>query len=326
MRLKSRVIISVVILCLVFYSSIIYSANQNTNNGISESIILETKSGNIYGTLELPGTTGNWPIVILIAGSGPTNKDGNSEMLPGPNNSLKMIALELSNNGIASLRYDKRGIGESKLALKSEKDIRFENYIDDVILWIELLKKDPRFTKIVIAGHSEGSLIGMLAAGKAKINGYISIAGSGRAMDVLLQEQLAKQPDNIKSECKRIIDKLKTGELVPDIDPILMTLFRPSVQPYLISLFKYNPSVEISKLDMPVLIIQGKNDLQIKVTDANLLYKSKPDAKILVIDLMNHVLKKVTNYEENVASYSNPSFPLADGLINEIEIFVKGCL
>ena len=131
------------------------------------------------------------PVVLLLSGSGPTDRNGNSPMLPGKNNSLQMLAEGLASNGIASLRYDKRGVGESAKAMMAEADLRFETYVDDAVAWCEQLRKDKRFSAVIIAGHSEGSLIGMLAAKRCNAAGFISIAGAGRAAADILRTQLA---------------------------------------------------------------------------------------------------------------------------------------
>jgi pimeloyl-ACP methyl ester carboxylesterase len=311
-RPKSRIL--VIIFGLILQTSITLAANQTTFNP-TELLTLKTPTGELHGTLELPAGEGQWPVVLLIAGSGPTDRDGNSTLLPGPNSCYQMIAKELKGRGIASLRFDKRGVGESKAAMKSEAELRFEDYVNDAALWVELLKQDSRLTKIIIAGHSEGSLIGMLAALKTNCNGFISLAGSGRPFGELILEQIRGQhpPEKLLGEAQRIIAKLNSGETVPDVSPNLRFLFGPNIQPYWISQFKYNPSNEIAKLKMQVLIVQGKSDLQVTLTDANLLSKSKPDARLLIIDRMNHVLKKVANLDENAASYYKPDFPLADG-------------
>src|SRR5579859_7330981 len=101
-----------------------------------ELVQLKTPSGTIYGTLLVPSAPKRMPVVLLIAGSGPTDRNGNSAMLPAPNNSLKMLAEALAARNIASLRYDKRGIGESKAAMTAEKDLRFDTYVDDAVAWV----------------------------------------------------------------------------------------------------------------------------------------------------------------------------------------------
>ena len=206
-----------------------------------EIIVLETPTGNIEGTLLVPSKK-NAPLVLIIAGSGPTDRDGNSGSLK--NNSLKMLAQGLYDNNIASLRFDKRGVAGSLSAYKSE--LRFEDYINDVEQWTKVLKNDSRFSSVIILGHSEGSLIGMIAAQKGMVEKYISMAGPGVTMQATLRRQLADQPPYILSMSLPIIEELEKGKTVDSVPPLINALFRPSIQPYLISCFKYDPAIEIT--------------------------------------------------------------------------------
>lgn len=298
-------------------------AQGNTNTSESE-MILRTSTGNIIGTLTVPRQEKPMPVVIIIPGSGPTDRNGNSAM-GLRTDAYKMLAQGFAKNRIASLRFDKRGIGGSKTALASETSIRFDTYVDDVVDWISLLKADKRFSKIILLGHSEGSLIGMLAAEKTKIAAFISIAGAGKSADKILQEQLKdKLPPQLLSESDNIIDSLKAGKTVENVSPALNTLYRPSVQPYMISWMKYDPAKEISKLKIPVLIVQGTTDLQVSEDDARLLAVAKPNAKLVIIDNMNHVMKESDeNMQSNIATYTNPDLPLKAGLMEELVKFIQ---
>ncbi|MGZ5253213.1 MAG: alpha/beta hydrolase, partial [Flavitalea sp.] len=223
----------------------------------------------LYGSVTEPVKLKKFPVVLLIAGSGPTDRNGNNPMMK--NDALKQIAYALAEEGIAAVRYDKRGIGASRAAGKSEIDLRFENYIVDAEAWIDLLKKMNRFTSISVAGHSEGSLIGMVAAKKA--NKFVSIAGAGRSIDVVIKEQLINQPPQVKEHAYGILDTLKMGLNPTTVNPLVFSLFRPSIQPYMISWIKYDPAKEIDslrQLNIPVLIIQGTRDIQVSVNDAEL--------------------------------------------------------
>ena len=96
-----------------------------------DTITLDTPTGAIAGTLLIPSGNGPFALVVIIAGSGPTDRDGNSPLLPGANNSLKLLAEGLADRGVASLRYDKRGVAASAKAMVSEADLRFNTYADD---------------------------------------------------------------------------------------------------------------------------------------------------------------------------------------------------
>ena len=263
----------------------------------------------------LPGGVKTCPVVLIIAGSGPTDMDGNSAIGNLRNNSLKFLAEGLAANGIASLRFDKRGIGTSASAGKEESKLRFEDYVNDVTGWIDYLAKEKRFTTITVAGHSEGALIGMLACqNRPKVKGYISVAGAGRPAYEIIEAQVAS-----------INESLKNGKEVSDVPAYLQSLYRASVQPYLISWFKYNPRTVIASVKVPVLIVQGKNDIQVSVEDAEFLKKGCPAAELLLIDKMNHVLKDCESkaVQQQMLTYGNPSLPVNSTLIASVSTFVK---
>lgn len=301
-----------------------FSQTEPTSRFIESEIILKTPTGDLYGTLTIPVEKKSFPLVLIIAGSGPTDRNGNSA-IGLTCNAYQMIAHGLANEGIGSVRFDKRGIGASKNAMGSESELRFETYVQDAIAWIHLLETDKRFKELYILGHSEGSLIGILAAQQTKIEGYISVAGPGKSSDIILQDQLKdKLPIYLIAATNQIIDSLKAGKTVEKVDPNLMSMFRPSIQPYMISWFKYDPSNEIGKLKGDILIVQGTTDLQVKTEEAYLLSKGNPKAELLIIDNMNHVLKESSmDTKENMGTYNMPNMPLKAGFLEAIIEFIK---
>lgn len=285
------------------------------------NLVLKINKDQIYGTLTAPDLSKKFPVALIISGSGPTDRNGNNPMMK--NNSLKMLAEALAKNGIASLRFDKRGIGESKAAAGPESGLVFENYTEDVKSWINLLKQDKRFSKLIIIGHSEGSLIGMIAGAKA--DKFISVAGAGESADKLLKTQIsAKSNKQIEEMTFPIIDSLKNGNTVKKVDPMLNSLFRPGIQPYLMSWFKFDPQTEIKKLNVPVLIIQGNNDLQVSVKDAENLAAANKNSELVIVDKMNHIMKIVDGDQQaNFASYGNETLPISEELIDKIVSFIQ---
>lgn len=288
---------------------------------------LETPTGTLRGTLLLPDQPGPHPVALLIAGSGPTDRDGNSGMMPGGrNDSLALLAEGLSERGIASVRYDKRGIAASAPAgPATEAEMTLDMYVDDAEGWVRRLREDGRFASVIVIGHSEGSLIGMLAAERAGADGFVSIAGPGRRAPQVLREQLRPQlPHDLWSESERILEELENGRVANDVPPPLAALYRASVQPYLISWFRYDPAREVARLRIPTLIAQGTTDVQVGTADANALHAARPDATLVIVDGMNHVLKLVPpDPVTQVASYSDPSLPVAPELIVRIDEFIR---
>lgn len=290
-----------------------------------DTVEIEVTGGKLQGLVSMPKGDGPFPVMVIIAGSGPTDKDGNSLAMAGKNNSLKMIADYLAAHDIASVRYDKRGIGENIALGGKEEDLRFEDYIDDAAAWLEWAKRDARFSKAGVIGHSEGSFIGMIAAEKAKAGNFVSLAGPGRPFDEVLMEQLAGAlPEELLKEATAIIEELKAGKQVPTVSGELQAVFRPSVQPYLLSMLAYDPTEALKQLDAKVMIVNGERDMQVSVNDAQLLNEAKPGAQLLILEKMNHVLKDAPEDEEgNLATYTNPDLPLAEGLMEEIVMFLQ---
>ncbi|MFC4713416.1 alpha/beta hydrolase [Planococcus dechangensis] len=285
----------------------------------------EVEGGMMNAVVDLPEGDGPHPVAILIAGSGPTDKDGNSVGFPGKNNSLKMIGEQLAEQGIAVIRYDKRGIGDNMEIGIEEEDLRFEDFTKDAGAWIRFAKQDERFADVSVIGHSEGALIGLIASNEEGVDSYVSLTGVGRPSGELLREQLASLPAEQLEEAEQILEQLEAGRTVDSVSSELQPVFRPSVQPYLQSWMAHDPLVEVAKLDAPALFVGGTRDLQVPASDAELLYKAKtPDGELLVIDGMNHVLKPVADSEEeNRKAYGDPDLPLADGLIDGITAFLN---
>ena len=308
---------------IAFVLTISTSVGQKTEGNVrftDTTIILHSSSGDLFGTLTRP-TSGknNLPLVVFVSGSGPTDRDGNTPF--GKNNLLKQLADSLSLSGSSSFRFDKRGVGESKNAIQKEQDLLFDTYINDLVEWVSLLKKAFNYKKVTIAGHSEGSLIGMIAAKQA--DKFISLSGAGRSADLILKEQLAANGPKILEIATPIIDSLKNGLLVKDVNPMLNSIFRASVQPYIISWFKRNPQNEIAALNIPILIVQGTTDLQVSVDDANLLHKANLKSKLEIIPNVNHLFKNApTDRQENLKTYSNPDLAVSHELIDIIKTFI----
>ncbi len=294
------------------------------HRAIDQSLEVQTMTDSItlYGTMTLPQATKKVPLCIIIAGSGPTDRNCNNPF--GKSNAYKMIAEELMDNGIATIRYDKRMIGESVDVAIQEKDLRFDHMVDDASNWVKLFENDPRFSSITIMGHSEGSLIGILTAQRnSSVTKFVSLAGPAQAADVLLLEQIGKQLPFAVPNIKKIFEKLKQGEFIEEIDPTLMSILRPSVQAYMASWFQYTPTTEIAKLKIPSLIIQGTTDIQVETSEAELLHEASPNSELLIIPQSNHILKDAPEDRiENIKTYSDPSLPLSDGVVDAIINFV----
>lgn len=281
-------------------------------------------TGTIHGTLTMPeGASGKVPVVLIIPGSGSIDRNGNSEKMGINSNMYMMLAAALRKNGIASLRYDKRMVGESAGTFK-ESQLRFEDYVDDAVGFINELHDDGKFSKIIILGHSEGSLVGILSSRDQPVNGFISVEGAGRVGYDILTEQMKSQTDYVASHMKPILDSLRKGKTQDNVDASLYSIARPSIQPFLMTWMRYDPGRAMKIVKMPALIIQGSTDLQVATVDAEKLKKGKSEAQLDIIPNMNYVLKEApADRDKNLATYNNPNLLLKPELVTAITDFIN---
>jgi pimeloyl-ACP methyl ester carboxylesterase len=298
---------------------------QTVDPSVTEyPLVAKTLGGTFHGTLTIPkDAPAKMPVVLIIPGTGSIDRNGNSVTLGINGNTYKYIAEGLGKAGIACLRYDKRNVGQSTSSGK-ETDSKFTDYVNDASAFLLLLKDDPRFSKFIILGHSEGSLLAMITAYTEPVSGIISVEASGVPVDQMLTEQMKSKPPAVQDEFKNIIDSLKKGKTTPKVDPSLYSVARPSLQNYLMSWIPYDPARVIKKIKTSFLIVQGTTDLQSSVTDAEKLKKAKSDATLKIIDGMNYILKEApADKEKNMATYSNPSLPLKPEFMTAVVDFIK---
>lgn len=275
----------------------------------------------VDGTIVLPVGVENPPMAIIIGDSGPTDRNGNQQMVN--NNSLKYLAIGLSENGIATFRYDKRILKQMKDRTLNEESIRFDDFITDAVAAVTYFKKANAFSKVYVIGHSQGSLVGMIAA-QAGADGFVSLAGAGQEIDGVIVDQLEKQAPGLRDNARQAFDEMRSNGIVTQYSPGLASIFRQSIQPFMLTWMKFDPQVEIEKLDMPVLIVNGGQDLQVQVSEAEKLKSAKPDAEYLIVPYMNHILKRIEGDDiDNSKSYNEPNRPVMPELIDAITDFIK---
>ena len=293
---------------------------------MEEEVELKTNNCILKGTLNSAGKSENpQTLVILIAGSGPTDRNGNNAMMT--NNSLKMFSEMLVERGYACLRYDKRAIGESIVENFDQKKSSFDDFISDAEAWVNKYNGDSRFNKIVLAGHSQGSLVAMCTANRSgNVDAIISIAGPGQPIHEVLKKQLAATLTiEMQGLVNSKLDTLAMGDTLLDTPDILHNLMHPIIQPFLISWMKYDPASEIKKLKIPLLLINGTKDIQIAVSEMEMLKAANPMAISVKIKNMNHVLKTIKTMDMGLQLelYAEPDAPLHKKLAKPIVKFLE---
>lgn len=295
---------------------------------VSTPVELPSGPAPLHGTLLSPeGQTR--AAAVIIPGSGPTDREGNSPQFGIQAATYRLLAEGLAERGVATVRIDKRGIGESAAAGPSEADLRFSTYAEDARTWAaEAAAKTGRPCAWLI-GHSEGALVALAAVaaeadgGGDKVCGLVLLSGAGRPAGVVLREQLNALPEPLKTEAYAAVAELEAGRTVANPPASLAALFRPSVQPYLISWLTLDPAKLAAAYDGPIFIGQGTTDIQVTVADAEALKTAQPRAELALWDGVNHVLKVApVERAANIATYMDPALPLAPGVAEAVADFV----
>jgi uncharacterized protein len=282
----------------------------------------------LRGTMLVPASGA--PMVLIIPGSGPTDRNGNNP-LGVRASTYWLLAQGLAQRGIGSVRIDKRGMFGSRAAVADGNAVTINDYVTDTESWIATIRKQTAVSCVWLLGHSEGGLVALAAAQKASdICGLVLISTAGRPLGEVLREQLRANPANapILDQAMAAINALEAGKRVDasQMNPVLLPLFGPQIQGFLISVFSYDPAKLISTVTKPVLIMQGERDLQVSVADAERLKQASPAAKLVLLADTNHVLKTVTSDDRqaNLATYTNPNLPLAPGVVDAVASLVDG--
>lgn len=285
-------------------------------------------AGPLQGTLLGPSPA-HGPVVLIIPGSGPTDRDGNSP-LGVRAASLRLLAEGLAARGVTTIRIDKRGMFGSAAAVPDANAVTIEAYAGDVHSWITVIRQRTGAPCIWLLGHSEGALVAMAAAKKPRdLCGLVLVAAAGRRLGEVIRDQLAAKPAMapLLSQAGAVIDALEAGKTV-DVElmsPPLQRLFAQPVQGFLIDAFSYDPPRLLKGFTRPVLILQGQRDLQVSEADARLLQQADPQATLVLLRDVNHVLKTVASDDRsaNAATFSDPDLPLAPGVVDSIVDFLS---
>lgn len=272
-------------------------------------------------TIELPGTLSysmkSSPLLIWIHGSGNVDRNGNQGAIVKANY-IQQFREAINKNEIAFFSYDKRT--SNKKNFKFLKETLFDDYANDAKKVVNYFKEDQRFSKIILLGHSQGSLVAMLAS--EKIDGYVSLAGTTDPIDITVSKQLSKQSAELAETAISYFKELKKTGDIKEVHPFLATIFSKQNLPFFLSWMQYNPKEELKKLNMPVLIVNGTKDIQVPKEDAKPLHISNKNIESIFIENMNHVLKDIQKEEDNMKSYYSSEYPISKELIAVITAFV----
>lgn len=305
---------------------------------LPEELTASGPTGALKGTLTLPSEHGplpsETPVFLIVPGSGPTDRDGNSPLgiAAAP---YRLLAEALAKRGYPSVRIDKRGMFGSADAVSDPNDVTIASYGEDLLAWTNAIRKRlpaENGTRCVIPiGHSEGGLVALAAMARIPdACGLILIASIGRPLDRVIAEQVRANPANVPfvEEAETALAALRSGNRVDvgAMNPALRPLFAPEVQSFLIDAMSYDPVELAAQVGVPILVVQGTRDLQVSVADARMLADAAPDATLALVSDVNHVLKLVASDDPsaNLATYANPDLPISSEVVDAVAKFVAG--
>ena len=310
-------------LSLIFVSTLLAFSMACPRTTLAEAIQISGPEGPLEA--EMITVEGAKNVVVIIPGSGPTNRDGNTPHAGLASNMYKMLAQTLADHGIASLRIDKRGMFASSAALANSNAVTVGDYAEDARNWV---RRAAEVAPCVwIAGHSEGGLVAMVAAQSPpqSLCGLILIATAGRPIGQVLLEQMRAMQDaqTLMPQIEAAVAEIEAGRRfdTSKLAEPLQRMFAESVQPYMIDLFAHDPAAIATSWRGPVLIVQGDADIQVKLVDAGILAKAMPQAKHIVLENMTHVMKTGVPGKP-FATYIDPDYPLHSELASVISDFI----
>ncbi|MEI8255889.1 MAG: alpha/beta fold hydrolase, partial [Deltaproteobacteria bacterium] len=294
--------------------------------GITEEAIEVDRGGvAIRGVIWRPANvTGPLPVMVIVAGSGPTDREGNS-VLNLHTDCYRLLADSLAARGIATVRFDKRGVGASGANFRPQ-DVSFDDVVGDAQAIVERVRADARFSHVTLAGHSEGGLIALRVAERVPVNALVLLASMGRPFGVILREQLARQLSATDmAEFDRVVGEIRAGRPTTSTVAAIQSTLNPSLNlNYMRGELDADPAALLRALRMPTVVIQGDTDIQVTVADARALAGARPDVRLVLLPHVNHVLRDEATATPDQASYHNPALPLGPGVLDAVYSGIAG--
>lgn len=292
-------------------------------------IWVEAERERLPGTLLSPEAASAYPaLLILLSGSGTSDRDGNNFSVPGRSDSLALLARALASRGITSFRYDKRGSGEAYSMAESGMSLSLDEHIGDAAKIIGDFIRSEQYSRIIVAGMNEGAWIGAAALNRLENEGLF--ADGLAAMDVsgerpadLLQSSLEALGLTLREEARAITQAILAEQPFPEPSAQLADFFAPQRTQWLKSWLAFDPAKEFAGVESALLFIYGEKDLHVTRQAFEKLLDARPQAAARIIPSMNYALKKVDSETENFDSFTNPQYPVPEALAELLAAFAR---
>ena len=274
----------------------------------------------LHGALMRPDGSTAPVAVLLIGGSGPEDRDGDQRSAHQHSRTIWRLAQALAQRGVVSLRYDKRGVGESAAAGQAAS---FADTVQEAAGWARLLARQPGVRCVVVVGHSEGAEVGALVAREVHLCGLVEVSGASQDLGTLIEDQgaILGRSAELKAKIHAAIEAERAGRPIAEVPKGYESLFGPKAERFTRSQINIDPAAELAKVKVPVLVVQGDNDVQVKVEDARRL-AAAAHVEPVIVPSMNHILKLAPkDVRGNFMTYLDPNLPLAPGIAEAIGDF-----
>lgn len=305
--------------CIVLMvAALVFSGSYNVSVASGRTVDIDGLAASYLEPAE-PAKVG----AVIVPGSGPTDRNGNNSF-GLRTDAYRQLADELAKVGIASVRYDKRGVAASAARVSAEDSLTITAFVDDAVAVSSWLARQPGIAEVVLIGHSEGGVVALLAAPRVKPASLVLLTTPGRPLAQVMREQLSQPvvPVQIRDQALPIIAALDRNEVVGQVPNELMGLFRPSIQGFLRSLMAVDPAVQLRALREPVLIVGGSKDQQVPRADFDALLRARPDSRVAWVNDMTHALKILPTGALQQRTYTDPALPLAPELVSAVVRFL----
>ena len=327
-----------------------------TYAAMSEDVVISRPGYTLPSTITWPASDGAVPCVVFFAGSGPTDRDWTSPLLPGKNGSGAQLAMALQARGVGSIRFDKVGSGVNIPKSAAQADLKMldvlslAHYVDEAVAAVDAVASRDRCGRIFLLGHSEGSLHASSAAtakqGDPRFGGLISLSGPSRSLLETAIEQIRAIRIKAGSDAGAVDDALglfrnamldpdaPTPDLsaLPEAAGVWQATHSPVQQKVARELILADPLAGLPAYRGRALVVSAANDAQVPEPDGDGIYEALAsvlkDKTRVTIANANHVYKSETRSPSTIgqgeifAAYTDDNHALADGLVDAIVDFV----